>query len=266
MRVIKHQGNLMIEGEAIEVMQKLIKKGIKVDTIIADLPYGTTTCAWDSVIPFEPMWDCINALLKEKGAICLFGCEPFSSALRMSNLKMYKYDWIWHKSSCSNFLIAAYQPRKTYEVISVFSNGAASYSKKGNNMPYYPQMGDKIHNYTKEYKDSDCRKAFSKKSKSTYKLVHKNVGRKYPEAIIYFSSDKNKIHATQKPIDLMTFLVKTYSKEGEVVLDFCAGSFSTCVACLQSNRKFIGIEKDPEIFQKGIERLKEEFNARARQN
>lgn len=251
--------NLLINGECIEVMQELIKKGRKVDAIITDLPYEITTCSWDSKVPFEPMWDCICALIKEYGSICLFGCEPFSSALRLSNLKMYKYDWIWHKSSCSNFLNANYQPRKTYEIISVFSNGAASYTKKGNKMIYYPQMGDEIKSINKRYKDNECRKAFSKKSRDGYELIHTNKGRKYPESIIYFPSDSKKVHATQKPVALMEYLVETYSKENEIILDFTAGSFSTMIACIKKNRKCIGIEKDEEIFKSGLERVKKEL-------
>lgn len=265
-RSLKIENNILINGDCLEVLPDLISKGRKVDAIITDLPYEITTCSWDAIIPFDPMWDAINKLVKQYGAICLFGCEPFSSALRLSNLKMFKYDWIWHKSSCSNFIAANYQPRRTFEVISVFSNGVASYSKKGNNMTYFPQMGEKTRAITKVYKDRECRKAFDKKSSADYELKHANKGQKYPEAIIYFPSDKQKIHPTQKPVALMEYLVKTYSKEGDIVLDFTAGSFSTGVACINTGRKFIGIEKDSEMFEKGVERIKETLNVRTGSN
>ena len=251
--------NLLINGECLSVMKDLISKGRKVDAIITDLPYEITTCSWDSIIPFEPMWECLNFLIKDRGAICLFGCEPFSSALRLSNLKMYKYDWIWHKSSCSNFICANYQPRRTYEVISVFSNGAASYTKTGNKMSYYPQMGEETKSILRKYNDNECRKAFSKKSSKDYELVHANKGRKYPESIIYFPSDTKKVHPTQKPVALMEYLVETYTKENEIVLDFTAGSFSTVIACIKKNRKCIGIEKDENIFKIGLERVQKEL-------
>ena len=262
MKVLKCGNNIFINGECIEVMKLLIKKGIKVHAILTDLPYQTTTCSWDNVIPFEPMWECINSLIEGYGAICLFGCEPFSSALRLSNLSMYKYDWIWHKSSCSNFIAANYQPRRTYEIISVFSKGVASFSKKGNNMTYLPQMGEETKHITKVYEDKECRKAFSKKSKEGYKLVHSNKGRKFPESIIYFPSDSKKVHPTQKPVALMEYLIRTYSKENDTILDFTAGSFTTAIACRNvGNRKFIGIEKDEEIFDTGIKRYKGENSA-----
>ena len=258
MRAFKIKENILFNGECIEVMTSLINKGIKIDAIITDLPYKVTTCSWDALIPFNPMWKCINSLIKDYGAICLFGCEPFSSALRLSNLEMFKYDWIWHKSSCSNFIAANYQPRRTHELISVFSKGAASYTKKGNKMTYFPQMGEKTKDVKRVYEDRECRKAFSKKSKEGYKLIHNNTGRKFPESIIYFPSDTKKIHPTQKPVALMEYLIRTYSKEGDIILDFTAGSFTTAIACINvGDRKFIGIEKDLEIFNKGLERVKD---------
>ena len=262
MKSVKIGNNILINANCLEAMNLLIKKGKKVDAIITDLPYEVTTCSWDSKIPFESMWECLCSLIKGNGAICLFGCEPFSSALRLSNLKMYKYDWIWHKSSCSNFLNANYQPRKTYEIISVFSKGAASYTKGGNSMTYFPQMGEKTNAIHKVYKDNECRKAFSKKSSNTYELKHNNVGQKYPESIIYFPSDNKKVHPTQKPVLLMDYLIKTYSKEGDIVLDFTMGSGTTGIACIRNNRKFVGIELYEDIFNISVDRIKGEINAR----
>ena len=247
-------------------MRDMVNKGMKVDAIITDLPYEITTCSWDSKIPFEPMWDLIGELIKPETPICLFGTEPFSSALRLSNLKMYKYDWIWKKSRCSNFLTANYQPRRIHEIISVFSRGAASYSKKGNNMTYNPQMGETTKVIENEYFDNDCRKAYSKKSSKGYKLKHNNVGRKFPESVVYFPSDKKAYHPTSKPLAFMEYLIRTYTNEGGVVLDFTAGGGSTLVASVNTNRKFIGIELENKYFEICVERVKEALNARSRNN
>ena len=126
-------------------------------------------------------------------------------------------------------------------------------------MSYFPQMGEEVPTINRVYRDRECRKAFSKRSSENYELKHNNTGRKYPESIIYFPSDTKKVHATQKPVDLMEYLIKTYTKENEIVLDFTAGSFSTGVACIRTGRKFIGIEKDEEIFNTGLNRIKGEL-------
>ena len=251
---------MLIQGDCIEVMQNLIKQGVEVDAIITDPPYGTTACKWDSVIPFDKMWNCLNKLIKDNGAIVLFGSEPFSSALRMSNLKMYKYDWVWKKNTSSNFLQSNFQPRKIHEVISIFSKGNASYTKNiDKKMTYFPQMwGESKARIKKEMSIENGLKSWQGRMSKNYKLKSTNItGKMFPESIIEVKSDKEKLHPTQKPVALLEYLIKTYTNEGETVLDFTMGSGSTGVACKNLNRKFIGIEKDEKYFEIAKERINE---------
>jgi len=227
----------LYNGDCLEEMDKLIEQGIKVDAIITDPPYGTTACKWDSVIPFEPMWERLNKLIKPNGAIVLFGSEPFSSALRMSNIKNYKYDWIWNKVSCGNPFVAKYQPLKITENILVF-----------NKHKYYPQM----------VKGKMKAKGGKAKSKlwGVDTVSYKN-DMYYPKNIITETNNNNikKAHPTQKPIKLMEYLILTYTNEGETVLDFTMGSGTTGVACKNLNRNFIGIELDEGYFKIAKERI-----------
>ena len=219
------------KGDCLEVM-KGIESG-SVDAIITDPPYGTTACKWDSVIDFELMWEQLNRIIKPNGAIVLFGNEPFSSALRMSNIKNYKYDWIWNKRLSANGVVARYQPLKITELISVFSN------KKHN---YFPQG---VVSCNKKNYRSNSEIATTKKH--TYTQLVTN----FPKNILDFKG-VNRLktqHPTQKPVELMEYLIKTYTNEGETVLDFTMGSGSTGVACKQTNRNFIGIEQDDKYFE-----------------
>jgi site-specific DNA-methyltransferase (adenine-specific) len=231
----------VIQGDCLEEMDKLIEQGVVVDAIITDPPYGTTACRWDSVIPFEPMWERLNKLIKPNGAIVLFGSEPFSSALRMSNIKMYKYDWVWEKIRPSNPMLAKNQPLRYNELISVF------YKKQ---CIYNPQMtkGSKNHGSTKG-------KHFNHitQSESNYDINVSDL--KYPKTIQKFSNDLNTIHPTQKPVALIEYLIKTYTKENETVLDFTAGSGTTGLACKNLNRSYILIEKEPKYINNIKERL-----------
>jgi len=243
----------IINGECLAEMDKLIAEGITVDAIITDPPYGITACKWDSVIPFDAMWERLNKLIKPNGAIVLFGSEPFSSALRMSNIKNYKYDWIWEKSKASNFLQAGYMPLKCHENISIFVNK--------NTPTYNPQF-----TIGKPY-DSKNRAG---KNGSNSDVVN-NVpnprfrngsidGQRKPRTIQYFKtaeSEGKTSHPTQKPVALMEYLIKTYTNEGETVLDFTMGSGSTGVACVNTNRDFIGIELDEGYFTIAEKRIKE---------
>lgn len=228
--------NLML-GDCLERMKE-IPDG-SVDMVLTDPPYGTTNCKWDDVIPFEPMWEQLKRVIKPNGAIVLFGQEPFSSVLRVSNLKNYKYDWVWDKVKQGAFANAKYAPLKQHELISVFS-------KNGNKCNYFPQMipldkkrTGKIYNssefYSVKYNDG----------------VKRTYTEKYPKTIITQSNANNmdKKHPTQKPIALMEYLIKTYTLEGETVLDFTMGSGTTGVACKNLNRKFIGIERDEKYFE-----------------
>lgn len=235
----------LINGECISEMKRIKDKSI--DMILCDLPYGTTKCKWDIIIPFEPLWEEYNRIIKDNGAIVLFGCEPFSSFLRISNLKHYRYEIIWDKTRGSDPMNAKHRPMRSHENISIF------YKKKGT---YNPQMIplDK----------PDIRKN-NKTTKSDLWnsnggiITNKVYTERYPLSIIRCSNSnqKNKIHPTQKPIYILEKLIKTYTNEGQTVLDNCMGSGSTGVACLNTNRNFIGIELDKNYFDIASKRIKE---------
>ena len=233
----------LYHGDCLEVMDKLIDEGIKVDAIITDPPYGTTACKWDSIIPFDDMWERLKKLRNDSTPVVLFGSEPFSSALRMSNIKEYKYDWIWDKKKGGNPLLSKIQPIKVHEIISIFGNGGVNYN---------PIM---------ELRDKPKSRGSNKGNKSEINnnafTENKTYTHKYPKSIKEFSnaSQKGKFHPTQKPIPLMEYLIKTYTNEGDTVLDFTMGSGSTGVACINTNRNFIGIELDEKYFNIAEERI-----------
>ena len=242
----------LLQGDCIEQM-KTIESG-SVDAIITDPPYGTTACKWDSVIDFSLMWEQLNRIIKPNGAIVLFGSEPFSSALRMSNIKNYKYDWIWEKSRPTGHLNARKQPMRKTEIISLFYNKQPTYNAQG--------LIEGIFNNTRPSKSSKIlgKGVHGKESSDFGKSKYTN----YPINILRFNNEhnvgKNK-HPTQKPIALMEYLIKTYTNEKETVLDFTMGSGSTGVACVNTNRKFIGIERDDKYFEIATNRIKEnEYN------
>jgi len=234
----------LILGECLEVMKDIPDKSI--DFILTDPPYGSTLCRWDIIIPFEPMWKELKRIIKDNGAIALFGSEPFSSALRMSNIKEFKYDWIWDKVTARGHLVAKKRPMQQTELISIFANGSHNY------FPIMVQRPkDKIKK-TREYKRTEI--MGGKKGL----LVEKIYDTWYPKNILKFSnanSSNVSSHPTQKPVALLEYLIKTYTLEGETVLDFCAGSFSTGVACINTNRNFIGIEKDEKYYNIGVKRI-----------
>lgn len=244
----------LAQGDCLELMKQI--KDESIDLILCDLPYGTSACKWDSVIPFEPMWEQYKRIIKLEGAIVLFGSEPFSSALRLSNLDMYKYDWKWEKPNGANFLNFKYQPAKVHEDIMVFGKSATSYSKKGN-MTYNPQMGEgKPYNQVSGQQRNDNGHVLGSTVRSPIKqVVTKNDGTRYPRSIIKFPLDKDKLHPTQKPVALLEYLIKTYTNEEAWVLDNCMGSGSTGVATLNTNRNFIGFELNEDYFNIAKERL-----------
>lgn len=213
-----------------------------IDMVLTDPPYGTTACKWDVIIPFEPMWAEVNRVTKDNGAICLFGSEPFSSYLRLSNLKNYKYDWIWDKITARGHLVAKKRPMQQTENISVFQ------SKKNHN--YYPQMIDRPKNKIEVRKTREYRRTEIIGGKKSA-LKEKIYNQWYPKNIIQVSNanrHNSSGHPTQKPVSLLEYLIKTYTLEGETVLDFTMGSGSTGVAAINLNRSFIGIEKDDKYF------------------
>lgn len=233
--------NKIIHGDCLEVMKDIPDKSI--DAIITDPPYGTTACKWDSVIPFDLMWEQLNRIIKPNGAIVLFGSEPFSSALRMSNIKNYKYDWIWDKKKGGNIMCLKYQPYKTHEIISIFN------SKKEH---YYPIMVEQKQRTGKTYSKGE---ANGIKNYGDTRVYNK----KYPKSIIDISNanQKWKVHPTQKPVALIEYLIKTYTLENETVLDFTVGSGTTAVACINTNRNFIGIEKEKKYVDIANNRIRD---------
>jgi DNA modification methylase len=240
-------------GDCLDILPTLPEKCV--DAIITDLPYGTTACAWDSIIPFEPMWKQVKRLLKPHGVFVTTASQPFTSALVMSNLQWFKYEWIFEKTRITGYLDANRRPMKSHENIVVFGNGIL----------YNPQMtkGENHKSGAKpEWKGQA--KVYGKHDRI---LTQSNLW--YPRSIIRFSADPdttvtrkqrpNKIerHPTQKPVALYEYLIRTYTNEGDMVLDFCFGSCTTGVACVNTGRNFIGIEKDTGYFGIGQKRIAE---------
>ena len=235
----------LYKGDCLEIM-KSIPDG-SLDAIITDPPYGTTACKWDSVIDFKLMWEQLNRIIKPNGAIVLFGSEPFSSALRMSNIKNYKYDWVFGKTKSSNFMLAKKQPLKAHENILIFYKKQATYN---------PQMTEAIYlDSRKKQKEYTHKKGSVNEGSKTFRKIES--GKRYPISTLLFNnSDKTKnVHPTQKPVALMEYLIKTYTNENETVLDFTMGSGTTMVACKNTNRNGIGIEMDKDYFKIATDRV-----------
>ena len=236
-------------GDCLEVM-KTIPSG-SVDAIITDPPYGTTACKWDSVIDFELMWEQLNRIIKPNGAIVLFGSQPFTSVLVMSNPKMFKYEWIWEKSKASNFLQAKYMPLKAHENILVFGKGKVK---------YYPQKteGKPFNKGKRKHENGIATEVYNKIPNPEFSVVNKN-GLRNPRTVQYFKTaeSEGKHHPTQKPTWVLEYLIKTYTNENETVLDFTMGSGTTMLACKNLNRNGIGIEMDEKYFEIATKRLNE---------
>ena len=240
-------------GDCLERMKEIPDRSI--DCIITDPPYGTVACAWDSVISFEPMWAELKRIIKQDGAIVLFGSQPFTSKLICSNLDMFKYCMVWEKSRAGNFIHSKFQPLKAHEDIIVFSMYASTYTKNNKNMKYNP-----IKSKGKPYdKGENKNKQFGWLAGGNREFTLKNeTGDRFPRSVVYFKtadSEGKPLHQTQKPIALMEYLIKTYSNEGDTILDFTFGSCTTGIACLNTNRNFIGIEKDEHYYKIGTDRL-----------
>ena len=231
-------------------MDYLIEQGIKVDAIITDPPYAVTGYSWDQIIPFDKMWNKLLKLIKDDGAIVLFGNEPFSSNLRISNKKLYRYDWKWLKTQVTGFQNANYQPLRCYEDVMVFSKGNCIHQAL-NHMCYYPQGIIQVN--LKVSRNSIDYLSDKKKSK---KKEHLQEFSNFPRNVIQFPRESRLYHPTQKPINLMEYLISTYTKSGELVLDFTSGSGSTLLGCEVLGRKWIGIEitdKYCEVIKKRLE-------------
>lgn len=243
--------NSIILGDCLEVMKDI--PDACVDMILCDLPYGTTDLKWDSIIDLNTLWGHYNRVIKPNRAIVLTAQQPFTTTLINSNPDMFKYLWVWVKSYPQDFLNAKYKPMKKHEDVLIFSTGANANGSK-RNTPYYPQNLIKIN---KE------RSGLTGKKDNTglYKIGH-SIKEKviqeftnWPTDVLVFKSEQNRIHPTQKPVPLFEYLIKTYTQEGGTVLDNCIGSGTTAIACMNANRQFIGIEKDPDYYNKAIARI-----------
>lgn len=243
------------QGDCLELMKQIPDGSI--DMILCDLPYGTTACKWDTIIPFEPLWCQYERIIKDNGAIVLFGAEPFSTELRHSNLPMFKYDWVWIKNNAVGFVNAKLKPMNKHEIISVFSKGKTS-NGNPNNMRYFPQglitYGKEVRSGNKKGKDNTYwRPSLKSSNEGGYVQQYTN----YPTTVLQFDKVQKSVHPTQKPVALLEYLIKTYTKSGDVVLDNCMGSGSTCVAAVNTGRHYIGFELDPIYFDIACKRLGE---------
>lgn len=236
---------ILHNGDCIEFMRSLPDNSI--DMCLTDPPYGTTACKWDSVIPFEPMWAELKRIVKDNGAIVLFGQEPFSSILRVSNIKDYRYDWYWQKERPTNVMQVKRRAGKVIETLSVFYKNQCTY------IPQKTIYTGKLR--TNTIKDGSLGVLIDSKQKQP--TIYKDDGTRHPLQLLKFNRDmlKSNFHPTQKPVALLEYLIKTYTLENEIVLDFTMGSGSTGVACVNTNRKFIGCELDESYFNIALERI-----------
>lgn len=230
-----------------------------VDMILCDIPYGTTACPWDVVLPLPAMWYEFTRVIKPARTIALFGSEPFSSHLRTSNITQFKYDWVWEKGRASGYMHAKNKPLKVHEIISIFSSGTTVHAtQSANRMQYFPQFtaGKPYRRVHKKINSGKLNHMPSASNDNFVGTVLENTGRRYPRSVLHFSQHNvGTIHPTQKPVDLCEYLIRTYTSENEIVLDACAGSGTTGIACMRSNRQFILIEIDEEYCLAARQRL-----------
>ena len=231
--------NKIYNEDCLEGMKRIPDKSV--DMILCDLPYGTTACKWDTIIPFEPLWEQYKRVIKDHGAIVLTSSQPFTSALVMSNPKWYKYSWVWNKSRAANGPIARFQPLKYHEDVLVFGNGRTEYNPQG--LKY---IGKEV---SQGGESSDVVGGRTRKRRYIQQYTN------YPSSIQVFKNESNTIHPTQKPVALFEYLIETYSKENETVLDNCMGSGTTAIAAINTNRNFIGFELDETYFNLANERI-----------
>jgi site-specific DNA-methyltransferase (adenine-specific) len=246
----------LYNGDCLAVMDKLIEQGVKVDAVICDPPYGTTACKWDIVIPFDEMWNRLNKLIKPTGAIALFATEPFATKLRISNFDNYKYDWYWKKSKSSLYQHAKNRPMRAIENVCVFSKSKWGHKSqlKDKRMEYNPQGISSIGIKTVT-KNFNAGGVVGERPNQIGKQYEAFTG--FPTDVLEFKSitGKSCLHPTQKPVDLLEYLIRTYTNENDLVLDFTMGSGSTGVACINTNRKFIGVEINEKYFNIAKDRI-----------
>ena len=252
--------NRIYNEDCLEGMKRIPSNSV--DCIICDLPFGTTACAWDSVIPMPPLWEQYKRVLKHQGSVLLFGSEPFSTMLRMSNLEWFKYDWIWRKNVPTGFQHAKNMPMKDYEIISVFSGAGMGHANLlgENRMTYNPQGLKSCH--VVENGQSKFKNTVGKRPSHKEIVVREQCN--YPRMIITFDNqsgdgvNNKRIHPTQKPLDLIRYLVLTYTNMGDTVLDNCMGSATTAIACMKEKRNFVGFELDKDYYEKACKRIESE--------
>jgi len=233
--------NKIYNMDCLEGMKLIADKSI--DMILCDLPYGTTACEWDTIIPFEPLWEQYERIIKDNGAIVLTASQPFTSLLVTSNIKNFKYEWIWDKVKPSGFQAAKYRPMMRQEDVLVFGKGRINYNPIMTRREKVKTSRVYSSSASNPLKNNDCK--------------NRTYTHKYPQSILTFSNavQKGKIHPTQKPVPLFEYLIKTYTNEGDLVLDNCAGSFTTAVACDNTNRNWICIEKEEKYCNIGLTRI-----------
>lgn len=223
----------LYQGDCLEVLPTLAAQSV--DAVICDPPYGTTACAWDSVIPLAPMWEQLKRVIKPRGAIVLFAAQPFTSALVMSNAAWFRHTWVWRKPMGTNYLNANRDPMKNHEDVIVFANGYTTYNPQKRKSVAYRATSGSVGDFIRD--------------KTVGGWVTENSGERFPLSVIDFDQAQNSLHPTQKPLDLMRYLVRTYTNPGDTVLDFTMGSGSTGVAAIMEGRNFIGIELDARYYR-----------------
>jgi site-specific DNA-methyltransferase (adenine-specific) len=242
-----------LNGDSLELMRD-IPSG-SVDMVLCDLPYGTTACSWDTIIPFEPLWEQYWRVCKPNAAVVLTASQPFTTALISSQIKFFKYEWIWEKEQSHTALNSKFQPLKVHENICVFSKSASTYSSKMQ-MQYFPQM-----NGGKPYKSSKIKNGkHSFHGSIDVSENRKNDGTRFPRSVQLFYRERG-FHPTQKPVALFEYLIKTYTNEGETVLDNTAGSGTTAIAAERTGRRWICMEKDPSYYYAACGRVWAEINS-----
>ncbi|MBX4266574.1 DNA-methyltransferase [Clostridium estertheticum] len=238
--------NKIYLGDCLEVMKKIDDKSI--DMVLCDLPYGTTNCRWDTVIPLKKLWEQYERIIKDNGAIVLFAQTPFDKVLGCSNLKLLRYEWIWEKTTATGHLNSKKMPMKAHENILVFYKSLPTYN------PQKTYGHKPVNSYTKYIDTQNNTEIYGKVSKE---MSGGGNTDRFPRDVQVFSTDKQKckLHSTQKPVSLCEYLIKTYTNKGDLVLDNCIGSGTTAVSCIDTNRDYIGIENDEEIFNTAVNRV-----------
>ena len=256
--MVKIENITLLNGDCLKMMKEIPDNSI--DMVLCDLPYGTSASSWDKKLPMNDLWNEYKRIIKHNRAIVLFSQQPFTSLLITSNIEMWKYNWIWEKDNGTNFMNSHFCPLKITEDICVFGNGATSFVKNGENLIYNPQFSEgKPYSIISGNQKSNSAVVRGGKGGRDdvggYKT--ENDGKRYPKNLIKFNRDKDKLHPTQKPVSLCEYLIQTYTNEGDVVLDNCMGSGTTGIACLNTNRKFIGMELDDTYFEIAKKRIEE---------